>query len=119
MRDEWDDTYNGAAFSFGAEAKAAADRLAAGVRAKLPLRDDEDDASLIDVIVLSLWHDYGMGVEQVACDQWFGIVAEHYDGQLRCWVQCDRVVYGLAAVWQACHDRLTSNYDIEREPDHD
>jgi hypothetical protein len=116
MRDEWDEAYNGTVFTFGAEAKAAGDELVAEVRAKLPVRDDEDQARLIDVIVLSLWHDYSVGIEQVLCDQWFGIEAQHYDGKLRCWVQCDSLVYGLAAVWQACHERLPSSHGIERGP---
>jgi hypothetical protein len=55
----------------------------------------------------SLWWDLepGVSIEGIYCDQWFGVKASEDLRANQVFVACDRVEYGLAALWKYYADK--------------
>lgn len=71
--------------------------------------DKIEDLS-VDLMVYALWEDFYATVESIGCDQWFGVSVEIFEtdrekkDRVRHYVQCDRIVDGLARIYLHLHN---------------
>lgn len=60
---------------------------------------------LMDAVVSKLHWDYGAEISRIGTDQWHGIWTEPYeDGGFKTYIQCDRLLDGLAFTIRAYYD---------------
>ena len=81
------------------------------VRARIAAGSDERGPhevtweTFVTDLVWSLNWDFNAHITEIACNQWFGVWAEAYDGTFKTRIECDAVEDGLAATWRAFAER--------------
>ncbi len=66
--------------------------------------DGPDDPELVDALLYSLSTEFGMESVRVEVDQWMMLVVSDRRSGRTAAVVCDRLVLGLAEVWQRCSE---------------
>lgn len=89
-------------------------RLAAGSEERHP--HDVTSDTFVSDLVWSLNWDFNAHITEIACDQWFGVWAEAYDGSFKTRIECDAVEDGLAATWRAFSERPQGQKFDAEEP---
>lgn len=79
------------------------------IRPKLERNWILEDSDMTEIYIHSLCNDFKRfaSISGIAVDQWFGVSAEVYapdEDKRRLRVQCDRIVDGLAYIWEYMED---------------
>lgn len=68
-------------------------------------REEIADIDFFDYVVVELNWRWNATIDGIISDQWHAIITETYDQKFHTFVQCDRIVDGLAMTVVAYHER--------------